>query len=221
MRSFAVAVTLATAAFAAPAAVSRDLLGGLLGTVGGVVNAAVGTIEGTVVNTVATVNGVVPLPTIINQVMSDLGPVTAALSSIVEANATQAVIQPLTEELTAVLTSAVSQLSDLAGKPLAEVLATADGVIDATGAAQLLAPVFTTVYGATQQVLSLVESGPLAADLVPLLNGALGALDPVLTTVAPVVNGLFVALAPLVGPVVNTLNGVGLGPVVQLLGSIL
>ncbi|KAK6975057.1 hypothetical protein R3P38DRAFT_2811032 [Favolaschia claudopus] len=202
MRSFAfAALSLAVAAFAAPivnvdAEVAADL-------------------------DLVLRDDLVSLPAIIDQVMSQLAPVTGALSSIVAANATQEVIQPLTDEITSILTGAVSQISNLAGQPVSDILATADGVLDATGVAQLLAPVFTTVSGAAQNVLNLVENGPVGDIVVPLLNDALAALDPVLTTVAPLVNGLLAALAPILGPVVNTLNGLGLGPVVQLLGSIL
>ncbi|KAK7055894.1 hypothetical protein R3P38DRAFT_3253854 [Favolaschia claudopus] len=200
MRSFAFAtLSLAVAAFAAP-----------------IVN-----VDAEVAADLVLRDDLVPLPAIIDQVMSQLAPVTGALSSIVAANATQEVIQPLTDEITSILTGAVSQISNLAGQPVSDILATADGVLDATGVAQILAPVFTTVSGAAQNVLNLVENGPVGDIVVPLLNDALAALDPVLTTVAPLVNGLLAALAPILGPVVNTLNGLGLGPVVQLLGSIL
>jgi hypothetical protein len=40
----------------------------------------------------------------------------------------------------------VAQISALAGAPLSTILSTADGVIDATGAAQLLAPVLTVRF---------------------------------------------------------------------------
>ncbi|KAJ6489078.1 hypothetical protein C8R45DRAFT_251716 [Mycena sanguinolenta] len=162
-----------------------------------------------------------PLPAIFNQLVSDLTPVTAALSSIVSSNATAAIVGPLTGEITSILTGAVGEISQLAGAPLSTILSTADGVISATDAANLLAPALTLVYGAAQDVLNVVDSSPAAAVIVPLLNDVIGALDPVLSTAAPLVDGLFAALAPIVGPVVNTLNGLGLGPVVSLLGSII
>ncbi|KAF8156282.1 hypothetical protein K438DRAFT_1986868 [Mycena galopus ATCC 62051] len=164
---------------------------------------------------------VVPLPAILAQLTSQLTPVTSALSSIVSANATQAVVGPLTGQIQSILTGSVSQISALAGSPLSTILSTADGVISTTDAANLLAPVLTMVYGAAQDVLNVVESGPASDAIVPLLNDAIVALDPVLTTAAPLVNGLFAALAPIVGPVVNTANGLGLGPVVSLLGSLI
>ncbi|KAF7375605.1 hypothetical protein MSAN_00449100 [Mycena sanguinolenta] len=162
-----------------------------------------------------------PLPAIFTQMVSDLTPVTSALSSIDSSNATEAVVGPLTNQVTTILTGAVSEISALAGSPLSTILSTADGVISVTDAANLLAPVLTMVYGAAQDVLNVVDSSPAASVITPLLNEAIGALDPVLSTAAPLVDGLFAALAPIVGPVVNTLNGLGLGPVVSLLGSLI
>ncbi|KAJ7239411.1 hypothetical protein B0H12DRAFT_81364 [Mycena haematopus] len=163
----------------------------------------------------------VPLPAILTQVVSELTPVTAALSSIVSSNATEAVVGPLTDEIQSILISAVSQISALSGAPLSTILSTADGVISTTDAANLLAPVLTMVYGAVQDVLNVVDSEPVSSVIAPLLNEAIGALEPVLITAAPLVNGLFAALGPIVGPVVNTLSGLGLGPVVSLLGTLI
>ncbi|KAJ7802467.1 hypothetical protein B0H14DRAFT_3488425 [Mycena olivaceomarginata] len=162
-----------------------------------------------------------PLPAIFQSLLSELTPVAAELSSIVSSNATAEVVGPLTGEIQSILTGGVAQISALAGAPLSTILSTADGVIDATGAAQLLAPVLTIVFSATQDVLNVVDNSPAAAVITPLLNEAIGALNPVLSTAAPLVNGLFAALGPLIGPLVNTLDGLGLAPVVGLLGSII
>ncbi|KAJ7616869.1 hypothetical protein DFH06DRAFT_707581 [Mycena polygramma] len=159
----------------------------------------------------------VPLPAIITQLTSQLGPLTSALSSIDASNATTDVVGPITDQIKDALSGAVGQVSALAGSPVSTILSTADGVISATDAAQLLAPVFTTVFSATQQVLNVVGASPVA----PLVNDVIGALDPLLSTAAPLVNGLTAALAPILGPVVNTLDGLGLGPVVGLLGSLI
>ncbi|KAJ7788230.1 hypothetical protein B0H14DRAFT_3504477 [Mycena olivaceomarginata] len=123
-----------------------------------------------------------PLPAVFQSLLSELTPVAAELSSI------------------SILTGGVAQISALAGAPLSTILSTADGVIDATGAAQLLAPVLTIVFTATQDVLNVVDNSPAAAVITPLLNEAIGALNPVLSTAAPLVNGLFAALGPLLGP---------------------
>ncbi|KAJ6578035.1 hypothetical protein B0H19DRAFT_1371045 [Mycena capillaripes] len=163
----------------------------------------------------------VPLPAIFTQLVADLTPVAAALSSIDASNATAEVVTPLTNEIQSIIVGAVGQVSALAGSPVSTILSTADGVISVTEAAQLLAPALTIVYGAVQDVLNVVGSGPTGEIIQPLLNEATGALAPLLTAVAPLVNGLFAALGPLVGPLVNTLDGLGLGPVVGLLGSII
>ncbi|KAF7335474.1 hypothetical protein MVEN_02200900 [Mycena venus] len=112
-------------------------------------------------------SNLVPLPAIFNQLVSDLTPVTAALSSIVASNATEAVVGPITGEITSIFNGAVGQITALAGAPLSTVLSTADGVISATDAAQLLAPALTMVYGAAQDVLNVVDSGPAAAIVTP------------------------------------------------------
>ncbi|KAJ6577605.1 hypothetical protein B0H19DRAFT_1370756 [Mycena capillaripes] len=163
----------------------------------------------------------VPLPAILSQLVADLTPVAAVLSSMDASNATAEVVTPITDELQSIITGAVSQVSALAGSPVSTILSTADGVISVTDAAQLLAPALTIVYGAVQDVLNVVGSGPAADVIQPLLNEVTGALAPLLTTIAPLVNGLIAALAPLLGPLVNTLDSLGLGPVVGLVGSII
>ncbi|KAJ7820794.1 hypothetical protein B0H13DRAFT_2377706 [Mycena leptocephala] len=163
----------------------------------------------------------VPLPAIFTQLLADVTPIAAALSSITASNATADVVGPLTGQLQSVLTGAVSQASALAGSPVSTILSTADGVISVTDAAQLIAPVLTVVYGGIQDVLNVVGSGPAAEVIQPLLNEASGALAPLLTTVAPLVNGLFAALAPILAPVVGTLDSLGLAPLVGLAGSII
>ncbi|KAJ6464777.1 hypothetical protein C8R47DRAFT_1201744 [Mycena vitilis] len=158
----------------------------------------------------------VPLPAIITQLVGQLGPLTDALSSIDASNATTDVVGPIANQIQGVITGAVGQVSALAGCPVSTILATADGVISATDVAQLLAPVFTTVFDATEEVLKIVGSSPVA----PLINDVLCALDPLLSATAPLVNGLIQALGPILGPAVKTLDAAGLGPVVGLIGTL-
>jgi hypothetical protein len=105
-----------------------------------------------------------PLPAVFQSLLSELTPVAAELckgsyfiypphhlltsdpASIVSSNATAEVVGPLTGEIQSILTGGVAQISTLAGAPLSTILSTADGVIDATGAAQLLAPVLTVRF---------------------------------------------------------------------------
>ncbi|KAJ7183605.1 hypothetical protein C8R46DRAFT_1067435 [Mycena filopes] len=161
----------------------------------------------------------VALPAILTDLVNQLSPVTSLLASIDATNATAEVVGPITDQITAILTPAIGQVTALAGSPLSTVLATADGVISVSDAAQLLAPVLTIVYGATQQVLN--AAGPAAAVVQPLLDEATAALNPLLVALAPLVNGLLAATAPIVGPVVGELDNLGLGPVVGILNSIL
>ncbi|KAJ7622716.1 hypothetical protein DFH06DRAFT_1143055 [Mycena polygramma] len=161
----------------------------------------------------------VPLPAIITQLVGQLGPLTDALfneASIDASNATTDVVGPIATQIQGVITGAVGQVSALAGCPVSTILATADGVISATDVAQLLAPVFTTVFDATEEVLKIVGSSPVA----PLINDILCALDPLLSATAPLVNGLMQALGPILGPAVKTLDAAGLGPVVGLIGTL-
>ncbi|KAJ7062746.1 hypothetical protein C8F01DRAFT_1135100 [Mycena amicta] len=161
------------------------------------------------------------LPDILTGLLSELGPVTGLLSSITSANATADVVGPLTSQVSSIVNGAVSQVSALAGQPVDTILSTADGVIDATGVAQLLAPVLSTTFGALNDVLGVANDAGVASAIQPLLNEAGAALGPLLTTAAPLVNGLLAAAAPLLSPVLGIANDLGLGPVFNLVEGIL
>ncbi|KAJ7032065.1 hypothetical protein C8F04DRAFT_1259149 [Mycena alexandri] len=161
----------------------------------------------------------VALPAILTSLVAELSPVTALLSSIDATNATAQIVDPITDQIEAILEGAVSQVSALAGAPIATVLSTADGVLSVADTAQLLGPVLTIVFTATQDVLN--AAGPAATVIQPLLDQATAALNPLLVALAPLVNGLLAATAPIVAPVVGELDNLGLGPVVGLVGSII
>ncbi|KAJ7211606.1 hypothetical protein GGX14DRAFT_623147 [Mycena pura] len=145
----------------------------------------------------------------------------SAPASLTSANATAGVVGPLTQQISTIVNGAVSQVSALASQPIDAVLATADGVLDASDAAQLLAPVINTLIGALNDALGVAQLAGVTAVIQPLLDDVSATVAPLLNVVAPLVNGVLAATAPLLSPALATLNDLDLGSVVDLVESVL
>ncbi|KAF7291753.1 hypothetical protein HMN09_01234900 [Mycena chlorophos] len=161
------------------------------------------------------------LPDILTGLLTQLTPVTGLLSSVTSDNATAAVVGPLTSQVSSILNGAVSQVSNLAGQPTSAILGTADGVLNATGVANLIQPVMSTTLGALNDVLAVANDAGVTSVIQPLLNEAGSSLGPILTTATPLVNGLLAAAAPVLSPLLSTVNDLGLGDVLNVVEGIL
>jgi len=164
---------------------------------------------------------VATLSDVLTATLAELTPLTSSLSSLTSANATAGVVGPLTQQISTTVNGAVSQVSALASQPIDAVLATADGVLDASDAAQLLAPVINTLIGALNDVLGVAQSAGVTAVIQPLLDDVSTTVAPLLNVVAPLVDGLIAATGPLLSPALATLNDLDLGSVVDLVDSVL
>ncbi|KAJ7199006.1 hypothetical protein GGX14DRAFT_573088 [Mycena pura] len=161
------------------------------------------------------------LPTILDELRSNMVPVTDGLNSLTADTATPATLTAFAQQMSDVVSPAVTQISALAGSPVGTILATSDGVLTPTQAAQHLAPVLTAVYGAVNQVSALTSSTGAASTVQPQLNTIAGALDPLLGAVAPLVNGLLAALGPILGPISSTGGGFGFGPALGIVDGVI
>ncbi|KAF7311593.1 hypothetical protein MKEN_01062100 [Mycena kentingensis (nom. inval.)] len=161
------------------------------------------------------------IPDILTGLLTELTPVTDALNAITASDLTADTVGTLVDELTGIVTPAVSQIAALTGQPLEVILGTAEGVVDATGVAKLLEPVLTTTYGALNSVFAIAQSTGLTEDIQPLLNTATAALNPILATAAPLVNGLLAAASPILAPTFSLADKLGLSPVLGLVAGIL
>ncbi|KAF7311934.1 hypothetical protein MIND_00204800 [Mycena indigotica] len=161
------------------------------------------------------------LPDILTGLLADLTPVTDLLNSITASNATTEVVGPLLTQVGDIVNPAVAQIAALAGQPVGTILASAEGVVDATGVATLIQPILATTTGALNSVLAVANAAGAGAALQPLLAEAGSLLNPILATAAPLVNGLLAAAAPVLGPVLKLTNDLGLGPVLQLVEGLL
>ncbi|KAJ6599768.1 hypothetical protein DFH09DRAFT_1503927 [Mycena vulgaris] len=167
-----------------------------------------------------------PLPAILSQLLTDLQPVTCALSSINIGNATAEIVTPLTNEVQSILSAAISEVSGLAGGALSGILSTSgcgcsgasSGVLSVPETAKLLAPVLSLVTDALGHVHGVIDSTSASVTIAPLLTTCGGGVSTLLSTISPIVSGLVSAVLPLVSTLTGTLSSLGLN--VSFLGSL-
>ncbi|KAJ7051975.1 hypothetical protein C8F01DRAFT_1172618 [Mycena amicta] len=162
------------------------------------------------------------IPCIIDHLVGELTPVTDALSAITSTESDLLdTVTPLASHLTYLLDGAVADISALAGQPVNDILAAADGtILSVADVAGIVAPVFATVIDALDSVLAVAQATGALHAVEPVLATVGAALCPLLSTTAPLVDGLLAAAAPLLIPVLGTADTLGLAPVVSLVEGV-
>ncbi|KAJ7191106.1 hypothetical protein GGX14DRAFT_601165 [Mycena pura] len=112
------------------------------------------------------------LPTIFDELRSNMAPVTDGLNSLTADTATPATLTAFAQQMSDIISPAVTQISALAGSPVGTILATSDGVLTPTQATQRITSFFITVYGATTRVslLTRLDWERAASTIQPQLN---------------------------------------------------
>ncbi|KZP11686.1 hypothetical protein FIBSPDRAFT_1050600 [Athelia psychrophila] len=223
----AIALCFGAVSSALPVPQSNDaaaLVAGVAGDVSNIVNAfptadVKKLVSDTVENTLNLRDSPTSLPTILQGVLSQIGPLAAQISFTTAANATEAALGPIASSLEAILSAGAAEVEKLVGQPLDIILGAAGdgGKTAAADLAKTVSDLVTTIVNALGQLDDL-EAPKIKTLITTLFTDTETALVDFLKNADSAATGLKSQLVTLLTKLGPTLYNLNLAEIVAFLG---
>ncbi|KAH8827616.1 hypothetical protein DL96DRAFT_1555246 [Flagelloscypha sp. PMI_526] len=147
------------------------------------------------------------LPALLKRATIDLEPVLDDLVNLDVDELTVEVLRPITDRVTLILEVLLKGVNNLVGRPIKEVLRTADGAVMTVE--QLASRVAEFLILVLRTIATLLKH-TLLEEVAAILRGITTLVNDVLIAILKLVVGLDVAIVPFIGDLLDVLSSVGI-----------